>query len=107
MRKPRDYDAELKALDDKASQLKERKVRQLGELVIACRADLLPIEELAGALLLAAEGKGPAREDCRQRGERFFQRPARKAATSGDRRTHGSEASGGSAKPPASNAGAS
>jgi hypothetical protein len=72
MRKLRDFDAELKALDDKARQLKERKLRQLGELVIACRADALPVEELAGALLLAAEGKGPAREECCQRGERFF-----------------------------------
>jgi len=35
MRKPRDYDAELKALEDKARELKTRKVQQLGELVIA------------------------------------------------------------------------
>jgi DNA-binding protein H-NS len=35
MRKPRDFDAELKALEDKARGLKTRKVRQLGELVIA------------------------------------------------------------------------
>ena len=35
MRKPRDFDSELKALADKAKQLKERRVQQLGELVIA------------------------------------------------------------------------
>jgi hypothetical protein len=35
MRKPRDFDSELKALTDKQKQLKERKVHQLGELVIA------------------------------------------------------------------------
>jgi hypothetical protein len=35
MRKPRDFDAELKALGDKARDLKSRKVQQLGELVIA------------------------------------------------------------------------
>ena len=29
MRKPRDFDAELKALDDKARELKERKVHSL------------------------------------------------------------------------------
>jgi len=29
MRKPRDFDAELKALNDKARQLKERKVHQM------------------------------------------------------------------------------
>ncbi|MER8634485.1 conjugal transfer protein TraD, partial [Mesorhizobium opportunistum] len=32
MRKPRDFDAELKALEDKARELKTRKVQQLGEL---------------------------------------------------------------------------
>ncbi|MFE3839639.1 conjugal transfer protein TraD, partial [Pseudogemmobacter sonorensis] len=41
MRKPRDYDAELKALEDKARELKARKVQQLGELVIATGADSL------------------------------------------------------------------
>ena len=38
MRKPRDFDSELKALADKAKQLKERRVQQLGELVIATGA---------------------------------------------------------------------
>jgi hypothetical protein len=33
MRKVRDYDAELKALGDKARALKAKKVQQLGELV--------------------------------------------------------------------------
>ena len=50
MRKPRDYDAELKALDDKARLLRQRKVAPLGELVIACGADALTVEQLAGAL---------------------------------------------------------
>jgi hypothetical protein len=50
MRKPRDYDAELKALEDKARELKTRKVQQLGELVIATGADALTADELAGAL---------------------------------------------------------
>ena len=48
MRKPRDYDAELKALQDKANALKQRKVLQLGELVIATGADALDPETLAG-----------------------------------------------------------
>ena len=74
MRKPRDYDAELKALDDKARQLKTRKLQQLGELVIATGADMLPVEELAGALLAAAQTKDPAiKEGCRKRGAAFFQ----------------------------------
>jgi hypothetical protein len=53
MRKPRDFDADLKALEARANQLKTRKQQQLGELVIATGADALPIEELAGALLAA------------------------------------------------------
>ena len=53
MRKPRDYDAELKALTDKAKALKEDKLRRLGELVVATGADVLPMEILAGALLAA------------------------------------------------------
>jgi|SRR6185369_13118086 hypothetical protein len=74
MRKPRDYDAELKALDDKARQLKVRKVQQLGELVIATGADALPVEELAGALLLAVGNADPAvREAQRTKGATFFQ----------------------------------
>ena len=74
MRKPRDYDAELKALDDKARQLKTRKLQQLGELVIATGADMLPIEELAGALIVVAENKdGTTREGWRKRGAAFFQ----------------------------------
>jgi hypothetical protein len=106
MRKPRDYDAELKALDDKARELKERKLRQLGELVIATRADALPAEELAGALLLTAEGKGPAREDCRKRGQAFFRSPARKNARGPDRRASSGQASGSGAQPAAGEAGA-
>jgi hypothetical protein len=51
MRKPRDFDAELKVLEDKARDLKNRKVQQLGELVIATGADALTPEELAGALI--------------------------------------------------------
>ena len=41
MRKPRDFDSELKALADKAKALRERRVRQLGELVSATGADAL------------------------------------------------------------------
>ncbi len=77
MRKPRDYDSELKALNDKARQLREQKLRQLGELVIASGADALPIEQLAGALLSAADTKDAAtKEGWRKRGAAFFQRAA-------------------------------
>ena len=54
-RKPRDYDAELQTLMDKARKLKGQKTVQLGELVQVTGADALPIEALAGALLAAVE----------------------------------------------------
>ncbi|KTT73693.1 conjugal transfer protein TraD [Sphingomonas sanguinis] len=73
MRKPRDYDAELKALDDKARQLKARKREQLGDLVIATGADALSMEQLVGALLLAAEATDePTKEAQHARGAAFF-----------------------------------
>ncbi|WP_380872160.1 hypothetical protein ACFB49_31130 [Sphingomonas sp. DBB INV C78] len=82
MRKPRDYDAELKALDDKARKLKERRVRQLGELVIACGADALSSEQLAGALLSLKDASTQTKEAWRSRGAAFFRgekaKPARK-----------------------------
>jgi ribosomal 50S subunit-associated protein YjgA (DUF615 family) len=73
MRKPRDYDSELKALGDKARQLKERKVQQLGELVVATGADALAVEQLAGALLGAVESADVVtKEAWRKRGAAFF-----------------------------------
>jgi len=80
MRKPRDFDAELKALNERAKQLQARKVQQFGELVIATGADALPIEQLAGLLLSGVDTKDTgAREAWRKRGTAFFQR-ARGAA---------------------------
>ncbi|AJP71328.1 conjugal transfer protein TraD [Sphingomonas hengshuiensis] len=74
MRKPRDYDSELHALNDKAKLLKERKVQQLGEVVAATGADALPIELLAGALLSAVDSNdAAAKEGWRKRGAAFFQ----------------------------------
>jgi hypothetical protein len=72
MRKPRDFDSELRALNDKAKQLRSRKIDQLGELVIAYGADALPIEQLAGALLAAIEADARTKEGWRQRGAAFF-----------------------------------
>ena len=84
MRKPRDFDAELKTLSDRARQLKEQRLRQLGELVIATSADALPLEQLAGALLAAAEAEDKTtKEGWRQRGAAFFQ-VARKAGGARD-----------------------
>lgn len=80
MRKPRDIDSELKALADKARQLKERRVRQLGELVLATGADALDPDELAGALLDAANGDAAQKEGWRRRGAAFFQGKGSKSA---------------------------
>lgn len=81
MRKPRDYDAELKALDDRAKQLKQRKFQQLGELVMATGADALPVEELAGALLtIAAQHNAATKAAWRSTGDAFFRGNAKSVA---------------------------
>jgi hypothetical protein len=80
MRKLRDYELELKALSDRARTLKERRVRQLGALVIACGADALTPEQLAGALLAAIDADAAAKEVWHKRGAGFFQRTTRHAA---------------------------
>jgi hypothetical protein len=86
MRKPRDIDSELKALEAKAKTLKERRVRQLGELVIATGADALDAELLTGALLGAVAMKDThAKEGWRKAGAGFFQRGSRKTAAGTDR----------------------
>ena len=73
MRKPRNYDEDLKALTAKARQLRARKQSQLGELVEATGADAMPIEELAGALLSIAAITDPQRREAwRKRGAAFF-----------------------------------
>ena len=90
MRKPRDFDAELKVLGDKARDLKSRKVQQLGELVIATGADTLSADELAGALIMLAETKEAAkREAWARRGAAFFQSRARRITSKPDRNTEG------------------
>src|SRR4051812_3775066 len=81
MRKPRDYDAELKALEDKARDLKGRKVQQLGELMIATGADALTADELAGALIVLAETTDTGkREAWAKRGAAFFRSKSRRSA---------------------------
>ncbi|ESX06546.1 conjugal transfer protein TraD [Mesorhizobium sp. LSJC268A00] len=86
MRKPRDFDTELKALEDKARELKTRKVLQLGELVIATGADALSSEELAGALVAIAETKDASkREAWAKRGVMFFESRSRRTAPASQR----------------------
>jgi hypothetical protein len=78
----RDYDAELKALGDKARALKAKKVQQLGELVTSTGADALDLDVLAGALL-AAVGSASAdeKEAWRAKGAAFFQGSGRKGSS--------------------------
>lgn len=93
MRKPRDYDAELKALQNKAAALKQRKILQLGELVIATGADQLDPETLAGAMLKMMEAnEAPRREAWRQKGVAFFQSRSRKSGSRPDIHTQGDQA---------------
>jgi hypothetical protein len=100
MRKPRDYDAELKALEDKARELKTRKVQQLGELVIATGADALTADELAGALVVLAETTDAGkREAWAKRGAAFFQGKSRRSAPTPDRDTGGAPAQPGGVQP--------
>ncbi|MGE3415882.1 MAG: conjugal transfer protein TraD [Bradyrhizobium sp.] len=101
MRKPRDFDAELKALDDKAKELKTRKVRQLGELVIATGADTLTVNELAGALIVLAETKEAGRREAwARRGGAFFQGRAQRTAPAPNRDARGAPPQSVGAQPP-------
>lgn len=107
MRKPRDYDAELKTLEDKAKELKNRKVQQLGELVIAAGADSLSAEELAGALVAIAETKDAAkREGWAKRGATFFERRARRTAQANDDDTSRAQAQPRATQSPSGDTGA-
>lgn len=84
MRKPRDIDAELQALEAKAKSLRAQKIAQLGELVVATGADALELDVLTGALLAVRTNESSEdREAWRQRGAAFFQagRGRRKASS--------------------------
>lgn len=103
MRKPRDYDAELKALEDKAKELKARKVQQLGELVIATGADAFSIVELAGALIVMAETNDAAkREVWAKRGQAFFRGTSRRPAKTTDQNPDGAQTQSGGPQPASS-----
>jgi hypothetical protein len=106
MRKPRDYDAELKALEDKAKDLKARKVQQLGELVIATGADTLTADELAGALVAITETKDTAkREAWAKRGAMFFDSRSRRSASAPHSNAGRAQAQPGGAQSPSGSTG--
>nr|WP_316166255.1 MULTISPECIES: conjugal transfer protein TraD [unclassified Bradyrhizobium] len=103
----KDFDADLKALEDKARGLKTRKVRQLGELVIATGADTLTAEELAGALIVLAETKDAGRREAwAKRGVAFFQSRPRRIAAATDRSMDGAPAPPSGAQPASGRKGA-
>ncbi len=107
MRKLRDFDAELKVLEDKARGLKARKVQQLGELVISTGADALTADELVGALIVLAETKEAGkREAWAKRGAAFFQGRSRRSASAPERDAGGAQAQPGGAQPASGGAGA-
>lgn len=107
MRKPKDYDAELKALEDKAKELKTRKVQQLGELLIATGADNLTADELAGALVVLAETTDTDKRGAwAKRGAAFFQGRSRRSVPAPDRDGGGAPAQPGGAQSPSGGTGA-
>ena len=106
MRKPRDFDAELQALTDKAKALKMKKQGQLGELVIATSADALSIEQLAGALLEAVGADASRKEAWRKSGAAFFRGEGARARKGARRNARGASAVNTSPQPPSGEAGA-
>ena len=86
-RKPRNYAAELKAIQDKARELKARHAAELGRIVQLTGADALDVDVLAGILVSgvrqAAEEK--AREAWRTDGAAFFRKRDRRKADGADR----------------------
>jgi len=107
MRKPRDYDSELKALEDKARQLKVRKVQQLGELVIATGTDTLTADELAGALVLLAETTDAGRREAwAKRGAAWFRSKSRRSARGDDGNNGGASTQPGGTQSPSGATGA-
>lgn len=100
MRKPRDFDAEIKVLQDRQKSVRADKVTFLGELVLATGANALDPETLAGALLdavhRAGAHDGPPPAWC-QSGEAFFRRQQRRRPPNGHAR--------GAAPPPAADHG--
>ncbi len=107
MRKPRDYDAELKALEEKTRELKVRKVQQLGELIIATGADALTAEELAGALVALTENTDAGKKEAwAKRGAAFFRSKRRRSAKTAYRDTDSAQTQPGSAQSASSSTGA-
>lgn len=105
MRKPRDFDAELQALTDKAKALKTKKQGQFGELVISTGADALSIEQLAGALLDVVGADAARKEAWRNSGAAFFRGDGARARKGVGRNAGGASANGAVPQSPSGEAG--
>jgi hypothetical protein len=80
IRRPKDFDAQLKALAEKAKALKDNKLHHLGELVVATGADTIDPETLAGGLLAITLTKDPTqRAAWKKAGEEMFRKGVRSA----------------------------
>ena len=100
MRKPRDFDAELKALENKARDLKSPQGAAAWRTGHRHRGRRLSTDELAGALIVLAETREAGkREAWAKRGAAFFQGRARRSAPATERDTGGAPAQQGSAQP--------
>lgn len=98
MRKVRDFDAELKALNDRAKLLRARKIQQFGELIEATGADALEPDLLAGALLgVVAEKDKATTMAWSEAGARFFLETSRRSSRRARGGSEGSEAAAGAA----------
>lgn len=95
MRKVRDFDAELKALGERAKLLRQRKIQQFGELIEATGADALEPDLLAGALLaIVAESDKATMTKWSARGAQFFQETSRRSSRRAPGAGTGGKASG-------------
>jgi len=107
MRKPRNFDAELRALEGKAKELKTRKVQQLGELVIATGVDTFSVDELAGALIVLTETTNTGKRAAwARRGADFFRGKSRRSARETQRNEGSTQTQSGGTQPPSGGSGA-
>ena len=99
MRKVRDFDAELKALNDRARLLRARKIQQFGELIEATGADALEPDLLAGALLSVVGEKDKATTTAwTNDGAQFFRETSRRSSRRARGGSEGGEAAEGRAE---------
>lgn len=99
MRKVRDFDAELKALNERSKLLRTRRIQQFGELIEATGAAVLEPDLLAGALLAVVAEKDKATTTAwSEAGARFFRETSRRSSRRARGGLEGDEAAKGVAE---------